>query len=171
MHSDVYDRIWVKLSMVIDTVVLYLWSLASWPWPSFKVTLVRETKNCTNYLTKFVINLNWIWFTIETCWCDQLHTHFILSIQYSLSWRGKFSWDAFHVSSALVCQFLSAAQFTETSTTKSVFLWCQSERDVHLVLLSSEWRSDEPNVEKNFLSWLEFSGYQQKWGKGREPFL
>ena len=40
--------------------------------------------------------------------------------------------DTFHVSCALVCQFLLAAQFIETSVTKSVFLWYRSQRDLHL---------------------------------------
>ena len=46
--------------------------------------------------------------------------------------RGKFSLVSFRISSTLVCKFLLAAQFIETSTTKSVFLWYRSQRDVHL---------------------------------------
>ena len=58
----------------------------------------------------------------------------------TLSWRSKISCYAFHVSSTLVCQFLSVAQFIETSTTKSVFLWYRSQRDVHIFC---EWRLPE----------------------------
>ena len=45
---------------------------------------VRESKNfCANYLSKFLIDLNWIWYTIETCWCDEPHIHSMLSIEHS----------------------------------------------------------------------------------------
>ena len=40
----------------------------------------------TNYPTKFLINLNGIWYTVETCWCDEPHTQFITSFEYS--WEG-----------------------------------------------------------------------------------
>ena len=37
-----------------------------------------------------------------------------------------------YVPSTLVCQCLLVAQSTETSTTKSIFIWYRSQRDVHL---------------------------------------
>ena len=30
---------------------------------------------CANYLTEFTIDLNGIWHTLETCWCDEPHSH------------------------------------------------------------------------------------------------
>ena len=36
-----------------------------------------------NYLTKFSIDLDGIFYTVETRRCDEPHTHFISSIQYS----------------------------------------------------------------------------------------
>ena len=57
------------------------------PWPSVKVTGVRESKIVwANYLRKFSIDSNGIWYTVETCWCDGPHTHFIQSIHY---WRER----------------------------------------------------------------------------------
>ena len=46
----------------------------------------------------------------------------------TLSWRNKFSWGTFLVSTS---QNLSASQFIQT-TTKSVCRWYRSQRDVHL---------------------------------------
>ena len=41
-----------------------------------KKTKQNETKKvCANYLTKFSLDLNGIWSTRETCWCDELHIH------------------------------------------------------------------------------------------------
>ena len=37
----------------------------------------------TNYLTKFSTDLNGILCTLEICLCDEPHTHFVSSIQYS----------------------------------------------------------------------------------------
>ena len=43
-----------------------------------------ESKNfCSNYLTNFSINLDGIWYAVETCWADESHSHFILLDQYS----------------------------------------------------------------------------------------
>ena len=40
-----------------------------------------ESKNCcANYLTKFSVDMNGIWYTVQTCWCHEPHTHFISSI-------------------------------------------------------------------------------------------
>ena len=81
MHSDVYESIWFKLGMMIDTVVLYILILVKLTWPWFKVTGMLESKIfCANYLTKCSVDLNWIW----KCWdlCDE-SPHFILSTQYS----------------------------------------------------------------------------------------
>ena len=52
--------------------------------------------------------------------------------ELTLSWRSELSWVTFHVSSTLTWQCLLTVQFTETSTTKRVFLWYRSQRDVHL---------------------------------------
>ena len=40
-----------------------------------------ESKNlCTKYLTKFSVDLNGILYTVETFWCDEPHTHFIIQV-------------------------------------------------------------------------------------------
>ena len=52
-----------------------------WPW--FKVTGVRKSKTFCANLSQCLSHLNGIWCTIETCGCDEPHTHFILSIEYS----------------------------------------------------------------------------------------
>ena len=45
---------------------------------------MRERKIlCTNDLTKFLVDLDGIWFAIETCWSGAFYTHSILSDQYS----------------------------------------------------------------------------------------
>ena len=42
MHSDVYEQIWNKLGVMIDTTEFYIWYQSMWPWPSVKVTGVPE---------------------------------------------------------------------------------------------------------------------------------
>ena len=37
---------------------------------------------CASYLTKISIDLNGIWCTVDTRWCDEPHTLLILFIQY-----------------------------------------------------------------------------------------
>ena len=47
---------------------------------------MQESKNfCGNYITKFLINLDEMWSTVETDGCDEPRspTYFISSIQYS----------------------------------------------------------------------------------------
>ena len=97
LHSDFYELILFKLGTMMDTVVLCVffffffflfitfWYCSNWFRPWFKVTGVREKdKFCINYLTKFEIDLNGIWYAFETCWLDEPHTHYIISsIEYS----------------------------------------------------------------------------------------
>ena len=84
MHSDVYESIWSKLGMMIDTIVLYILVLVL-----LFLTLIqghrtaRKQNLCVSYLRKFVNNLNGIWYTVETCWYDEPYIHFMLSTQYS----------------------------------------------------------------------------------------
>ena len=63
--------------------------------------------------------------------------------------QSKFCKATFHVSSNLICQFLSVAQFIKkTSTTKSVFLWYQSQRDIICFLklrMTSTWIKNVEN--------------------------
>ena len=49
----------------------------------FVFHLKESKKFSTNILTKFSIDFDGLWYTAETCWCDEPHTHFIWSIQYS----------------------------------------------------------------------------------------
>ena len=44
----------------------------------------------------------------------------------------QLSYLPYKLSSTLVCQLLLVGQFIETSTTKRVFLWYRSQRDVNL---------------------------------------
>ena len=48
----------------------------------FKVT--GESKNWANYGIKFWLDLNGIWYTVETCWSNEPHSDLILSSQYSI---------------------------------------------------------------------------------------
>ena len=60
------------------------------------------------------------------------------------SWRSNFTWIIFLVSSSLVCQFLWVALLTQT-TTKSVYLWCRSQRDI-ISFVGLERRSHKPKT-------------------------
>ena len=73
MHSDVYDRYYCTLHF--DTGLIDLVQLS-------QSQSARNQKLLNLVLTKFSIDLNGIWDTIEICWCDDPHTHFILSVQY-----------------------------------------------------------------------------------------
>ena len=78
MHSHIYELIWLKLSMMIDFI------LVMWPWLWFKRTVIRESNNsCTNHLTNSWMDLDWIRHTVNTCWSDELPTHFMSSYQDS----------------------------------------------------------------------------------------
>ena len=45
---------------------------------------MQESKSfCTNYLTKLSIDLNGIWYSVETFVSDQSYTHFVMADQYS----------------------------------------------------------------------------------------
>ena len=60
------------------------WYWCNWLWPWFKVTGLQEKKMlCTNNFTKFSIDLNGIWYAVETfvvVVVDEPHTHFVLYI-------------------------------------------------------------------------------------------
>ena len=62
MHMDVYESIWLTLGMMIDTTELY--SLIP-VWMALMFTLGHRNawskKFYTNHLTKFSIDLNWMW--------------------------------------------------------------------------------------------------------------
>ena len=93
-----------------------------------------------------VWNSPWM-YSIISIWC------------LTLSWRSKFSWVTFHVSSSLVRKFLSVAQFEETSTKKSVRL-----KGMYISIF--EFRTTftwTKNVEKDSFHDRQFSGYCQKW--------
>ena len=63
MHLDIYKSIWFKFVVMINIVIL-----VSWPLPSFKFTGVQETENFyANYPTKFSIDLDGIWYSLDTC--------------------------------------------------------------------------------------------------------
>ena len=75
-HAQTVQLIFSIPAMLVGTIVgvmvfthilsrnlIYCWDLLVW-WSSH-----------SSYLG--------IWFTVETCWCDNLHTHFISSIEYS----------------------------------------------------------------------------------------
>ena len=53
--------------MMIETIEQYIfWYKSDCPWPLFKVTGVQESKNfCVDYITKFAIVLDGIWYTVE----------------------------------------------------------------------------------------------------------
>ena len=73
MHSDGWNL--VKWEIQVDSVFCY-WS--KWPWSSFKVTCVWESKIfCANDLTKFLINLDGI--------CMQLRLVDLMNLFWSVS--------------------------------------------------------------------------------------
>ena len=42
---------------------------------------MRESINSrANYLTKCSFDLNGMWYTVESCWCNESHTHFVHTI-------------------------------------------------------------------------------------------
>ena len=43
----------------------------------------REKAKLFPIISQFSIDLNGIWYAIQPCWWDELHSHFISSIQYS----------------------------------------------------------------------------------------
>ena len=67
MRLDVYELIWLKLSIMLHTIDLYILTLIQKTSTSFKVTTVRESKNFNaNYLTKFSVDLDGIWHSYKT---------------------------------------------------------------------------------------------------------
>ena len=65
---------------MIDLTELYLLT-----WPHLMVTGVIESKNIfTNYITRVSVNLDGIWYAVETCWSYEPHTHFMSSDCHSL---------------------------------------------------------------------------------------
>ena len=78
MHSHVYKFIRFKLGMTINVIVVYILILIF-----LTLTLIqgrrsaRKQKYLSYYLTKVSINLNGIWYTVETSWCYEPHIHFI----------------------------------------------------------------------------------------------
>ena len=102
MHSEVYELIWFRLGWWEILLCCTFWYLSNWPW--IKVTGMRESKNFwANHLTKFLIDLNRIWYTVETYWYDEPHTHSMaFSIQgresyvYRILWRKLYHWLVFN---------------------------------------------------------------------------
>ena len=43
----------------------------------------KKAKTSVPIISQFSINLNGLWYTIQTCWCEEPHNHFILNIQCS----------------------------------------------------------------------------------------
>ena len=78
MHLDIYESVWFKLGMVIDTIVLYILTL----------TLIQSHRSVRKQKLLHQLskkNFNRFEWNLICCW-DLLvwsHTHFILSIQYS----------------------------------------------------------------------------------------
>ena len=72
LHSDIYRLISVKLGLMMDTTLLYCF-IPVWIfrlWPSFKVTVLRESRNFyTHCLT------GEIWYVAMT-WLVQAHARF-----------------------------------------------------------------------------------------------
>ena len=69
---------------MIDTTELYILIVVE-----VALTWIKSHRDvwkenfCANYLTKFIMILNRIPYAIDTCWSDELHTHFISPNQYS----------------------------------------------------------------------------------------
>ena len=53
VHLDIYEPIWFKLGMVIDSAILYILILVPVKLTLLKVTGMQESKNlCASYLPK-----------------------------------------------------------------------------------------------------------------------
>ena len=63
--------------MMIDTIVHFYTSLIDLDLDSRSQECKKAKNFCFSYLTVFSINLDGICYTVKTCWCDELHTHFI----------------------------------------------------------------------------------------------
>ena len=96
---------------------------------------MREGKNSsTNYLTKFSMDLNGIWHTVETCWCDETHTHFIS--YFSVFKGGNPTYGiAFEKTKVGLCSDIyrpiSFRLGRMIETTKLYILICLDDLDVH----------------------------------------
>ena len=70
--------------MVIDTVELYILIIVY-----LTMNLIqghrsaRKPKTAVPVISQFLIDVDGIWCTVETCWCNKFHTHLITSILYS----------------------------------------------------------------------------------------
>ena len=80
LHLVICELIWSKPGMIIDAIELYVLELVFWN----KVTQMRESKIfCANYVTKFPIDLDGMWYTVETHWSYEPCAHLIWSDKYS----------------------------------------------------------------------------------------
>ena len=67
----------------ISIFITWFTPICMWSATLTLVTEVQESKSLyPSCVTKFPNKLDGIWNTVETCWCGEPHTHFILSIQY-----------------------------------------------------------------------------------------
>ena len=74
---------WFKLGVMIDAIVFYtlVTSLTDLDLDS-RSQECRKTKTSPSIISQSFQSV-WMDFGVETCWCDEPHTHFILAIQYS----------------------------------------------------------------------------------------
>ena len=68
--------------MMMDTLVVVLYILVQ---VYLNLALIQGHMSVRkhNYLTKFSIDLNGIWYAIDILWCEECHIHFTLSVEHS----------------------------------------------------------------------------------------
>ena len=85
VHIIIYELIWFKLGMIVDSIELYILILVS-----VTLTLIQGHSDAwsktfyTSYITKFSTDLDGIWYTFETCCSVKLHAYLILLINIQM---------------------------------------------------------------------------------------
>ena len=85
---DVFEQIWFELCMVINTIERYSLILID-----LDVMGVQESKNSSNYLTRFSIDLDGLWSAVETCWCRLMNPMLSWSRTFNIQGRKPYFFD------------------------------------------------------------------------------
>ena len=89
-----------------------------------KVTGMQESKHfCAKYLTKYSINWDRIWYTVETFWCDKSYIDVILSIQLSREKSLLMWFRSFFVFVFVFCFALAYIQTFRNQMFSNLVVW------------------------------------------------
>ena len=149
-HNSGIDLVFWRLQTKFCFQTLYankdndatVWYKFKWPWLWFKVTGLWDNKVCVHFLTNISIHQDAVQLLPPPLhlWKVMLKLFCMISIQCREPSLGDLVSTFLTKSmslSYLLCinKFgLPVVQSTETSATRSVFLWYQFQRDVHLCL-------------------------------------